>query len=354
MSERGATAAQLPLVSFVVPTHRRPDSLLPTLAALLAVDYPADRYEVVVVDDGSGDATAAVVEAVGREAAARVVYLEQDNRGAATARNRGARCATGEILIFVDDDIVVEPSHVRDHLAARTTHGDPLVNGHWEFPDDLAEAMARTPFGRFRREVEQWVKDGIAAEPLADGCTSPVTVTACNLGIRRELFWDLGGFDESFPYAGCEDQELSHRAVRAGCRLVYDRRIRLVHNDRRLDLHQFCQRQQRGACSAVYLARRHPEEYAGRPLMAENGPLRRSDPRRIFVKKLVKQALTWPPSLATVHAGVRALELAAPGSRLLQRLYWSVCGLYIFLGVREGYTAIGPDGPIRHHGSLCR
>ncbi len=329
-----------PTVSFVVPTYRRPDALRSTLAALLSVDYPPDRYEVVVVDDGSGDDTADVVRELQRKSRVKLNYLAQENAGAATARNRGARSATGDLLVFIDDDIVVEPSHIRDHLTTRAAHGDALVNGHWEFPVELAETLAATPFGRFRIELERWVKDGITKNPLGAGCEAPSAVTACNLGIRRELFWELGGFDETFPFAGYEDQELSYRAVRAGCPLVYDRRIRLTHNDQRLMLGQFCERQRRGACTAVHLAHRHPEEFGRRPMIVENGPLTRSDPTRRLLKKVLKLGLTTPPALSAIHVGIRLFERVAPRSRLLQRCYWSVCGLYIFQGVRDGFTAV--------------
>ena len=348
------TDPALPTVSFVVPTYRRPETLRPTLAALLAVDYPSDHREVIVVDDGSADCTPDVVAEMSEAAEARMIYIGQENTGAATARNRGARAATGEILIFVDDDIVVEPSHVRDHLATRATQGDALVNGHWEFSTALAQNLATTPFGRFRLELERWIKEGVTKSPLSDGCEAPSAVTACNLAIRRSLFWELGGFDETFPFAGYEDQELSYRAARAGCPLVYDRRIRLVHNDQRLTLDQFCRRQRRGACTAVYLADRHPEEFGRRPLILENGPLLRSDRPRTVLKKLVKRGLTCAPVLAAVHALVRILERAGPHTRLLRRSYWSMCGLYIFQGVRDGFAAVAPSNPARaHDGFRC-
>jgi len=340
-----AAAAARPTVSFVVPTHRRSDALRMTLTALLDVDYPPDRYEIIVVDDGSADGTADVVAELQAGADGRLVYLQQGNAGAATARNHGARSATGEILIFVDDDIVVETSHIHDHLAARAAQGDALVNGHWEFPAQLARSLAATPFGRFRLGVERWVKDRIVKGPLADGRESPSAVTACNLGIRRGLFWDLGGFDETFPFAGYEDQELSYRAVRAGCPLVYDRRIQLIHNDQRMSLSQFCQRQRRGACTAVHLAHRHPEEFGRRPLIVENGPLAWSDPPRTAVKKMVKRGLTRPPALAAVEAAVGVMERVAPDSWLLRRTYWFVCGLYIFRGVRDGFATVGTGAP---------
>jgi glycosyltransferase involved in cell wall biosynthesis len=333
-----STTTPLPTVSIVVPTYRRPDALGRTISALVDQDYPADRYEVIVVDDGSGDSTPDVVAALQETSGAKLIYLRQDNAGAATARNHGARAASGELLIFVDDDIVVERSHIRDHLRARGD-GDPLVNGHWEFPDELTEALEATPFGRFRLGVERWVKDGIVKVAVEEFLESPSAVTACNLSVRKDAFWQLGGFDEDFPFAGYEDQELSFRAVNAGRSLLYDRRIHLLHNDQRLTLGQFCERQRRGACTAVYLARRHPAEFAARPIITENGPLVRQDPIPVMAKKTLKRLMTWRPALRAIHAGVHGLEKLAPDSRLLQRAYWSLAGLHIFLGVRDGFAA---------------
>jgi GT2 family glycosyltransferase len=338
-----------PAVSVVLPTYRRPDVLRSTLTSLMTLDYPPDRYEIVVVDDGSGDNTPDVMAELQQNADTKLVYLQRPNRGAAAARNQGARSATGDILIFLDDDIEVEPSHIRDHLAARSNNPDALINGHWEFPETLTQTLSASPFGRFRLEVEEWVKDRIEKRPLDNGYEAPSAVTACNLSIRRRHFWELGGFDETFPFAGYEDQELSYRAVQGGFPLIYDRRIRLVHNDQRLTLLEFCQRQRRGACSAVHLAKRHPEGFGGGAMMVENGPLALSDSPRIFLKKLLKRGLTTPPALAGVHHGVGLLERIAPKSRLLRRIYWFVCGLYIFLGVRDGFISTGspPPAPVR-------
>ena len=227
-----------------------------------------------------------------------MVYLNHEGRGVAAARNHGARQARGELLIFLDDDIIVEPSHIRDHLATRDSYGDCIVNGHWEFSPELMERLRETPFGRFRIWVEDWVKKGIGKTPLDGACVEPEAVTACNLGIRRELFWDIGGFDEEFPFAGCEDQEFSYRAAQAGCRFVYNRDIRLLHNDRRLTLAQFGARQERGAMTAVFLAAKHPDEYADRPLITANSPISRRDPPTVAVKKSLKAVLSRRPMLA--------------------------------------------------------
>jgi GT2 family glycosyltransferase len=325
----------LTAVSIVVPTYRRPDALASTLAALGAVEYPSDLLEVIVVDDGMDEETQKTVAGFARDGLP-VTYVAQDREGAAAGRNRGARHASGSLLIFLDDDMIVEPSHVNEHLATRARYGDCLVNGHWEFSREALEVLAESPFGDFRIWIENWVKDGIAKVPLDDSSLEPAEVTAANLGIAREAFFALGGFDENFPLAGCEDQDFSYRAKKAGYRFVYNNNIRLFHNDRRVTLRQFCGRQEQGATTAVFLAAKHPEEYADRSLMTENGPITRADPPRVAAKKAAKWLLSTPPSLALVHRTIDFLERRFPQSRALRRAYWATCGIYIYRGVRRG------------------
>lgn len=335
-----SSTSSTPFVSIIVPTFRRPDVLRQTLRALLRVDYPADRHEIIVVDDGSGDGTPDVAKAL-QAGHPHLVYETQQNRGVATARNRGASLARGEVLIFNDDDIVVQPSLIHQHLETLAEFGDCLVNGHWEFAPDLAAALRQTPFGRYRIELEQWVKDNLAKAPLRAGRVEPEAVTACNLGLRREHFQRVGGFDEDFPFAGYEDQEFSLRAGALGYRFVYNYDLQLWHNDHRLTLRQFCERQRRGAVTTALLSLKHPGRFAKHPLARENNGLRAADSPALTLKKLAKSALSAPPALAALHALVAVLERTRPASRLLPRLYWMMCGLYIFRGFREGLRRYG-------------
>lgn len=291
------------------------------------------------MDDGAEPATAAVVERFADDGL-HVRYASQAQRGAASARNLGARLATGDVLVFLDDDMLVEPDHVAQHLATRARYGDCLVNGHWEFAPQTVAILEETPFGRFRMGVERWYKDGIAKTPLDGSCVEPAEVTACNLSVRRELFWELGGFDEEIPFAGAEDQEFSYRAAQAGCRFVYNPEIRLLHNDRRVTLRQFGTRHMRGAMTTVYLAAKHPDRYADRPLIRENAPISRTDPLRMIVKKSLKRVLSSSAALTALLAVVDRWESRKPQSRTLPRVYWAMCGLYIFRGVREGLKRV--------------
>jgi GT2 family glycosyltransferase len=322
-------------ISVVVPTYRRADALAQTLDALVRLDYPADRFEIIVVDDGSGDDTPNVVHGF-QDRGVAVEVLQQPNSGVATARNHGARRAKGALLIFLDDDMIVEQDHLARHIAVQDEYPDCLTNGHWEFSPTTAAALRTTPFGRYRIELEAWVKDGIAKVPIDATKSHPSAVTACDLGILRDTFWALGGFDESFPYAGYEDQEFSHRAAAAGYQFVYDESIRMLHNDQRLSLQTFCERQERGALTAALLAVKFPDAFGSHPLITENTAPSTSDAPLLFAKKVVKRVLSFPPALAACHATIRAAESLRAPDRALRRAYWMLMGVYINRGIRAG------------------
>lgn len=91
-----------PTFSIVVPTYRRPQALRRCLAALSRLDYPRERFEVLVVDDGSDESPEPIVTEARGTVNARLI--QQDHAGPARARNRGAAEATGTFLAFTDDD----------------------------------------------------------------------------------------------------------------------------------------------------------------------------------------------------------------------------------------------------------
>jgi GT2 family glycosyltransferase len=326
-----------PTVSVIVPTFERASALERTLAALCALDYPAELLELIVVDDGSRDAT--------RDAVSRfphVRYVRQPNGGVAKARNTGARLATGDFLVFVDDDIIVARDNIARHLHVHANHDQCIVAGHCEFDPEVRTALRQSAFGRFRLRAEDvWNED----HAIRGGTSSQVrTLTAPtpNFSISRQLFWKLGGFDERFP-VGAEDQDLCWRARSQGAVIIQDYDIRTIHNDQHRDLQALCRREERGAIGLVCLTRKHPE-FPVPPALRLNGPVKRSDSVRIVVRKLSRAALSQAPSLWIAHRIVAGMEKLRPeGGWPLFFLYRAVTGLYVFRGIRRGYRVTSAD-----------
>jgi GT2 family glycosyltransferase len=321
-------------VSVVVPTRGRPDTLVQLLDSVIAAEHPSERLQLIVVDDSGGDSRTAQVVRARESARVAPVLVSQDNRGAAAARNRGARMAEGDILLFCDDDIVVGRDHLRLHLDSQEEYPGALVNGVSQFGPSTLTRLASTPFGRYRIKLEAEFETEADGRPLSGGRVETRFVSARNLSLRRDLFWEVGGFDEAFPFAGAEDQDLSIRARIRGSVLIRDHRIRVVNNESIVTFPQFCRREERSAQTMVVLARKRPAEAAGRPIITRNGPIARPDPASLIAAKLLKSAASRPVPLRAIHAMASWLERLNVPDRTLWPCYRRILALHVFRGVR--------------------
>lgn len=177
--------------SVVIATRDRCKALARALESL-ARQESAPPYEVIVVDNGSTDATREAVDRAAEFTAVRYVYEPQANRGA--ARNRGVAAATGTFIVFCDDDVRVPPGWIAAHRAAQSGDDD-VVNGPIL---NIADAAAE-PRPRFANYSRAFL------------CT-------CNVSLRKASFERCGGFDERFDLYGWEDTELGVRLREGGAR----------------------------------------------------------------------------------------------------------------------------------------
>ena len=210
-------------VSVVMPTYNRWDQLRAALDALAAQTVPADEIEVVVVSDGSTDETDDHLRA-GRTPRP-VVFVGQANRGAAAARNAGVDAASGELVVFIDDDVVAAPDCIAAHLAAHErSPGRRVVIGPLLTPTDAP--------------LEPWVQWEQAMlykqyDAMARGDWAPTArqFYTGNASLPRRMLVDIGGFDESFRRA--EDVELAYRLNDEGVTFEFEFEARAFHHARR-------------------------------------------------------------------------------------------------------------------------
>jgi GT2 family glycosyltransferase len=193
-----------PAVSVVVPTRDRADYLRVALDSLSEQEV-SEPYEVIVVDDASSDATATVARAAGVP-----VIRHERPRGLNAARNTGIEAAGSSLIAFVDDDVHAPAGWLR-----------ALVEGAAEHPD--AEAFGGPIRARFEGPAPRACgreKPPITTLDLGVDDREADFVWGANFAVRRGAVERVGGFDESVPIYGDEEEWLT-RLRRNGGRVVY-------------------------------------------------------------------------------------------------------------------------------------
>ena len=232
--------------SVVIPTHNRRDVLRQTLDALGRQSFPAAAFEVVVVADGCVDGTEEMV--TGYDAPFRLQVVAQPASGPAAARNAGAAHATGELLIFVDDDIEVGPGFVEAHVGAHAgqTHGVAL--GY--LPPVLAAQQ-----GLFQANLRMWWEDMF--HPMRDPGYrfTYKNLLSGNFSVARALFDSVGGFDTRLRVH--EDYELGYRLLQAGARFRFAEDAMGLHHEK-TDLNRSLARKYDEGRADVQLGQRYP------------------------------------------------------------------------------------------------
>lgn len=347
--------------SIIVPTYNRRNVLSRTLATVLAQDFPSNEYEVIVVVDGSSDGTTEMLRGFQPRCGFRV--LEQPNRGQAAARNLGLKAARGEFVINLDDDIVCEPSLLREHLREQSLADNLVVFGpvllHPDSPPGLAADFWREGFDRFLERLKSEHDRGQTSDfwIAASGPTTP------NCSIPRKLLATCGGFDETMQYR-YEDAELGIRLWEAGARFRFhpDVVVQHIYVKSARDLVQMDVRW--SARSIVLLSRKHPSY---RPFTGFSRTGGGGWPKRILLRAaatfpfslepilqtpfFVLNTLRWIPALR--RAGLRLLgyRCAIEHFREGSRITGSWKALHAEFGMTLpvlAYHRVGPRRPGKH------
>jgi len=213
--ETEAATGELPAVSILLPCHNEELVIERTLEAMLALRYPADRLEILVINDASTDGTGACAERVAaREPRVRLLNIpaETGGRGKAAALNRGIQEARYSLLAIYDADNIPEPDSLR-HLARQLERHPECAAVLGKFRTLNRKANLLTRFINIEGLTFQWIVQA-GRWMLLRFCSLPGT----NYLIRREAVERVGGWDEA---ALTEDAELTLRLYEAGYRVKF-------------------------------------------------------------------------------------------------------------------------------------
>ena len=312
-------------ISVIIPTYNRRAWLCQTLASLAQQTWPAGRFEVIVVDDGSEDGTAEIGAAT---FPFPLRYFWQTNQGDAAARNTGAQQSQADVLVFLDDDILVAPDYLTCLITAHATFPKRIVVGTeylWLEQSNPLLHHAATPTAS--------ATEPMVEIPFAEVCSN-------NMSLRREAYFSIGmmqglGFSGSSIWC---DVDFSYRAHRQGFAFYRSTGAICWHRDyvaRSLENRK--KRMREVAYRAVALFQKYPDLLPHIPMFADKTPIIwDQDSLFLITRKLARHlASSWPvlgsmEQLATVLAGSRL------SSHLHPPLHRWIIGGHIFQGYREG------------------
>ena len=182
----------MPRVSVIIPTYNRRDFAREAIASVCAQTYR--DFELIVVDDGSTDGTARIVEEFRQGRADSIQYIFQTNQGVSAARNHGVVRSSGQLLAFLDSDDVWQPEKLATQIA--------FFNAQ--------------PTAQICQTQEVWLRRGLRVNPRNKHRKSGGDIFLRSLELclvspsavmmQRTLFERMGGFDEQLP--ACEDYDL--------------------------------------------------------------------------------------------------------------------------------------------------
>jgi GT2 family glycosyltransferase len=198
--------------SIVIPTYNRRELLKGCLTSCLAQEY--QPLEIIVIDDASPDDTVAMVQLDFPQV--RLLRLLQ-NSGPARARNRGIAAASGDIIVFTDDDCLLPPEFLTSLAQGYRQH--PEIAGAGGYLEAPAELLTYNIYARYDYYMTHTVY-GFGTEPIVGGEECPAGGTH-SMSYRSRVLTEAGGFDETFASPGGEDADLKIRVVACGYNLLY-------------------------------------------------------------------------------------------------------------------------------------
>ncbi len=298
--------AVIPRASIIVRTYNRPRLLERCLRGLLGQSPESPPHEIVVVDDCSDPETSTVMAGFRGSATNLTCIRHEVNRGRSGALTTGIDAANGEILLFVDDDVMVGPEYVAAHVRAHEAASSPVaVMGNLLFPPGIVEGSNYAKYLQSRylggRSLE-------SLEKLGPSNLHPRFLIGAAASIRKADLQRAGSLSGMANSYGFEDHILAHALHRLGIRIVFAPEARAEHHDS-VALAWYRAKLQEAARDGIPMLRRRAPEFLEETAYAKLLPADWSEDGagRLVVKTLLRAALN-PLTILALEAWARATD----------------------------------------------
>ncbi len=329
------------LLSVIIPTYKRANALKQTYISAIEAISGLDGEIIIINDDATVNQKDILPDAI---LAPHTTIINNLKSGVAAARNLGASVAKGNLILFIDDDVLISKSNLEKILAIHKHFDNIILSPTWEYTNEIFKTLNSTPFGKFRLKYDypSTVPRGKPGTEIAGYKQLYLadSLSSFCLSMKRETFINLQGMNENFPFAGCEDQEFSMRAHQAGFRLLIDESNVVIHDEsHRLDPETWLKRQYTGVQGFVLFAVLYPEKMK-LSLWYENTPINTADSSKLKFKKLMKLILIKDFSITALKKLRAILETLNTPYSILENLYKLQTGAYINKGFQVSYKKL--------------
>jgi GT2 family glycosyltransferase len=318
-------------ISIVIPTFNRGRKLLATVRSLLANETNGfSEIDIIVVDDGSDEASAPIVESLKPRPPFSLSCIRQTNRGPAAARNTGFRASRGQIVLFVDDDIVATPDLVQRHVEAHREKPKSVICGRCppvkpNEPTPLLQYLDSLP-----NDPGKYSDDDFIEVPF---------VASGQVSFERRLFDEADGvYHDDLVTPAAEEFELSDRLRRMGTHILVATRI-VAQHDQPVDIRSICQQQYKYGVGCSEVAAKCPTTTEMKELVGMLHFSRDVNWSESLQAALLQSAKILASTRFSRTTMLKATELAErniPRSPLLKLMYRAVIGSHFLAGLREG------------------
>lgn len=237
------------MLSIIIPTKQREDVFYETVTALnKALQLFEYDFEVIIVNNDDKSLLLTLPN-----------YFKQINcitGGVAAARNMGAKYANGDILLFLDNDILISSESLKkgyEYFINLSNLNDRMVlNFNWVYPQNIYDTLTQNSFGRYmlyygfdKYEGQAWTNTTFDKN---NEYIKTNMFTSCAFFIKKSIFSQIGGYNENFKFAGYEDNDFKEKLIKNNIDIYLLPNIYVYHNEKDyLDLKKFLERKYRSA-----------------------------------------------------------------------------------------------------------
>jgi len=318
----------VPSISVIIPTYNRPAELRRTLFTFQHQTIPDDQFEVIVVDDGS----TILINSISKEDYPFCLrYIFQSNQGDAAARNNGALQAKADLLIFIDDDITVEPDFIENIHEMINGRDRTIVIGNL-LPPSSENIIAQDNENSRKHSIEEV---NIHFTHIFSGF----------MAVKRDDYFDIGmmvGLTGKGPDAWC-DVDFGYRGHLKGYRFIRcPNAIGYHHDNASSNLKALCRRWENASKASVLLFQKYPDLQSQIPMYDDKTPIDwDQDSPSLVIRKSARTVVSTPAITYLMEALVSAYEYWYPSPRLLRPLYRWITSSYMYRGFRQGLRTYG-------------